>query len=82
MECLAFAKFSLGYKKSRSCLIEHELSRENAQGYKNSGLVNCACVSRGVGMVAGRALCYEEQNATFFHCSCSPIEIKLLKQES
>lgn len=65
MECLAFGKFSLGYKESRSCLIEHELSKENAQGCKNSGLVNSACVSRGVAVVADRALCYEEQNTTF-----------------
>lgn len=82
MECLAFGKFSLGYKKSRSCLIEHELNKENAQGCKNSGLVNSACVSRGVGVVASRGLCYEERNAIFLPLLLPPIETERLKQES
>lgn len=82
MECLAFGKFSLGYKKSRSCLIEHELNKENAQGCKNCGLVNSACVSRGVGVVASRGLCYKEQNAMFLPLLLPPIEMKHLKQES
>lgn len=79
---LAFSKFSLGYKKSRSCLIEHELNKENTQECKNSGPVNSACVCRGVGVVASRGLCYEEQNATFLPLLLPPIETKLLKQES
>lgn len=50
MECLAFGKLSPKYKKSMQCLIE--LNKETAEGCKNSGLVNFACLSRGVGVVA------------------------------
>lgn len=84
MECLAFGKFPPGYTKSMWCLIERKLNEETAQGRRNSGLVHSACLSRGVGEVASRCLCYDEQYATFcpLLLLSGTIDAKLLKHES